>query len=253
MLRGLIRDEQPKPHQPHENHIKANFHSHKMGSFDFPKTRKTSTTHYFHQRKNRNLNLFKNEHPSTSHWNLSHNHSGNKTGWSMTKNDYSDFKYGNASSTLRNNLKKGSLRQDPYHRSILEGFNKRDVTKIVAQGQLKDSSSLANTNFAQKKMAYKQQPATSRVDLLKSDIGIDRGVPSKVKKSHYGGFCESLNNKRTFPRLKPNSKPRTYNIITNKGRADRGLKHGGFEHYDQNRATGHHATSGNFSQAPPMK
>ena len=102
-------------------------------------------------------------------------------------------------------------------------------------------------------MAYKQGPCTSRIDLLKSDIGIDRGAKSKVKKSHYGGFCESLNNKRTFPMLKPNSKPRTYNIITNIGRVDKGLKHPGFEHYDRNRTKGHHMTSGNWSTAPPVK
>lgn len=68
MLKALIRNEQPKPHQPHENHIKANFHSHKMGMYDFPKTRKTSTSHYFYKQKVRDPNVFNAEHPTTSHW-----------------------------------------------------------------------------------------------------------------------------------------------------------------------------------------
>lgn len=255
MLRALMRDEQPKPHTPHANQVKANHNSHTLGVEDFPGTRKTSTTKYFHTPQVRDPNPSLAEHPSKSQWNFSHNHGKNKTGWSMTKNDYSGFRYGSTNSNLKNNLKKGSLLQDPYHRSILQGFRKRDVTKIAAQGQLRDSSSLANKNLSFKPVAYKQAPATSRVDLLKSDIGIDRGAPSLVKNSHYGGFCASLNNKRRFPRLKPNSMPRTYNIITNNGRPDKGLKHPGFEHYDQNRGRGqgHHMNSANFSTAPPQK
>lgn len=57
MLKAITRDEQPKPHVPHENHIKANMHNHQMGTIDFPDNRRVSTMKYFHSEKKRDPNL----------------------------------------------------------------------------------------------------------------------------------------------------------------------------------------------------
>lgn len=48
----------------------------------------------------------------------------------MTKNDYRGFSYGNYGRNAYR--KKGSLNQDPYHKSILEGFKNQNLTKIVS-------------------------------------------------------------------------------------------------------------------------
>lgn len=257
MLKNLMRDEQPKAHKPHENHIKANMHSHTMGIEDFASTRKVSTTQYFHSPKQRLPNVLNSEHPSTSHWHLTHNHGGDKVGWSMTKNDFTNFKFSQVGTTNKteNGTKKGYLKHDPYHKSILEGFKNQNIANIVSRGQLKDSKSLANTYQHNADIAYKQQAATTKKDLLKSDIGIDTNAKGQIKQSHYQHFCESLNRKTEFPRLKPNSMPRTYNIITNNLREDKGLKHPGFEHFDQNRnkGDGHHMLSQNWTPVPPVK
>lgn len=214
---------------------------------------------YFHQPKKHNPNINQAEHPSISHWNVSHSHGDGRTNWSMTQNDYRGFTFKNSGMPSTSAKKEvnyqGSLAKESYKKALFGSNFSSDVNKVVAQGRFRQSSSIPDTDLKKIAVTKRQEPARTRQDLLKSDIGFDKFGHPSVKQSHYSNFCDSLQEPRSFPHLYPNSRPREFNIITNVTRQDQGLKHYGYEHYDQNKKGGnhHHIKSSDSTQVPPTK
>lgn len=243
MLKNITRDDVPPPHKPNDIALRGMGHVHVMGKIDFPKERKTTTNTYFYNKKPQVKSRVDFEHPSTSHFDLTHNHFKNKLPISMTKNDFAP--YGYDTSNLFGEAKKGKSRRTS------RAFENQNLTKIVSNGIMKTSSSLFHRDEKKVGKAYRTKPTKTRVGLLKSDMDFCAGKGKMDLKSNYSGFCDSLQTKTKFPRLRCGNKPRGFNIISNVEKKDKGRNHFGFDHYDRNLNKGLKTGYGN--SVPPKK
>jgi hypothetical protein len=155
----------------------------------------------------------------------------------MTKNDFAPYKYDP---------------KDLYGTKIgkTSAYQNKNLTKIVANGIMKNSTSLMYQNNKERETAYRSKPAKSRLGLLQSDIKF--GDKNFTKKSRYTEFCDSLSKKNQHPRFSSLSRRREFNIISNQPKRDGGMSHYGFDRHDSNR-NAHTSKTGNFSSIPPNK
>ena len=240
MLKNITRDEMPPPHKPHSNFLKGIRHTEVFNYRDFPNDRKKSTTKFFHNKK-KNPNRRKEfEHPSISHFHLSHNHFKNRLPTSMTANDFAPYKYDPS------DLYGAKINQRDQRLSA----GRENLTKIVSEGFMKNSSSLVNRDPQLTRTAYKQKAVKTRQGLLKSEVKF--GEKNFGKKSAYTRFCDDLQTKTKFPRLRGTSGPRDFNIISNQPRADQGKNHFGFDTFTK-KYEGVRGKRGNYSSVPPNR
>lgn len=243
MLKNITRDDVPPPHKPHKNTLKGIKHSHIMGTIDFQGERKTSTNSYFYNKKPPVASRVEFEHPSTSHFDLTHNHFNNKLPISMTKNDFSTYSYN--PSNLFGESKK--VRK----RAASKAFKNQNLTKIVSNGIMKQSNSLAYRDPKKPLPAYRTKPTKSRVGLLKSNFEFGDSKKKIESKSAYSKFCDSLGKKTRFPELRCGSNARKFDIISNVERSDKGSKHFGFDHFDKTQKS--NLRTGYKNPIPPSK
>lgn len=270
MLRAITRNDIPPPHKPHPNTLKGYSHEHNLGKVDFPDSRKKSTNTHFYTKKPQVASRADFEHPSTSHFDLTHNHLKNKLPVSMTKNDFRPFKYNSG---------------DFYDGGKMKNFGNGGDVRIR---EMKDSKSLSlNYDPSGVLDAYRSKPSRSRLELLKSNIRFSKnegenlkneknknfaknenigknGEKSKIenfsknsknesfmKKSHYTEFCESLNTKTRFPKIRSISKQRNFDIISNIEKKGNNRGNFGFDLYQND--VKKNLRSGLSDGIPPVK
>ena len=221
MLNSIQRDDVRPPHQPHSNMIKGFSHTHVFGNCDFPNERKTSTNTHFFQERQRIKNDFKPKHPSWSQITTNYGHNNNRIPNSMTKNDFTNFKFSN------------SQRNPTVPQSTF--------------GKMQDSSSLLNRDITKNLEAVRSKPMRSRVELMGSEINF--GAQKGAKSSHYTYSYCNKQDKPPLPQLRSRTQTRAYNILTNKPQSDKTKT--AYEFFRDNE--GRNRNGAIKSQVPPKK
>lgn len=218
MLRKLTRDETKPSAVPHPFKVHNCKHHYAIGYMDFPKDRQESTAKYFHDKKKRISNLLEHKDRTASQLSISHSHGGNRTGLSMSKNDYAPFTF-NKDHQTADRLE--GVSSGPKKR---EDFHYADPTKI--------SSSLMERNLSEVRNATKTFPVTSKVDLLKSkfQFAVDQTFQTK---SNYGStFTDPATALTGLPNIHFKQTIRQFDIINGSNKPSHHPNHCKYEFYD---------------------
>jgi hypothetical protein len=218
MLRKLTRDETKPSAAPHPFKVHNCKHHYQIGNLDFPQDRQQSTAKYFHDKKNRISNYLDHKDRTASQLSISHSHGGNKTGLSMSKNDYAPFTFNKVDRPVETlELPHSALKKR-------EDFGYSEPTKI--------SSSLVERNLSEVRTAIKTLPTTSKVNLLKSKFQFSNDQTFQTKSNYGVTFTDPSAALLGLPNIRFKQTTRKFDIINGSNKHPRDPNHCKYEFYD---------------------
>ena len=204
MLDALARQEKIHLRKPNENKILNTRKQWDLGYQDFPKQRQNSCVKYFYRNRGFDPNIIKTEHPSISHWDLSHSH--------KLKNQF-------------NSEYKGGFATSVDHMKGRASYDKAKVYKgnvgIDWPGSIKEyPNSQAMTDWSYASLNKYVKPVTFKHEKREYDI-LTNTNKKRIGDSYHSRyeFYDPTTNYHMQSHNRsgiPNSRSREFNILTGK-------------------------------------